>query len=136
MIEVIFNYLNHNDINPPATKEQIELAQEKLGVVFPARYVDFLLKSDGYEGLIGQAYIALWNIDDIVKRNEGYAVKEFAPHLVLFGSDGGDEAFAFDTSKSEFPIVITPFIGLGLEEENVIGNSFFEFIENLYNGCC
>ncbi len=134
MIENILYYLDKENLQSPATKEQIEITQEKMGILLPAEYVDFLLKSNGYEGSIGESYVAIWNIEELITLNDAYEVKEFAPHLILIGSDGGGEAYGFDTRSKEFPIINTQFIGMGMEDEIVLGHSFNEFIETLYNG--
>ncbi len=63
--------------------------------------------------------------------NEVYCVREFAPGLVLFGSNGGDTAYGFDTRREGLPIVDVPFIGMGFEEATLIGRSFVEFLAGL-----
>ena len=68
----------------------------------------------------------------MISLNEEYAVKEFAPYLVLIGSNGGEEVYAFDTRRTDLPIVVTPFTGIGIEEK-LIAHSFAEFIENSFN---
>ena len=132
-MEKVFSYLRNEGLCPPASQEQIKMIEKKLGVALPTQYIDFLLHSNGYEGIVGKSYLVLWKIENLVMLNEEYAVNEFAPYLVLIGSDGGGEAYAFDTRMNGFPIINTPFIGLGLEEETIIGNSFSEFFENLFN---
>jgi hypothetical protein len=92
-----------------------------------------LLTNDG-EGTIGEdSYLRLWKIEELIESNEGYAVEEFAPGLIIIGSDGGDIAYGFDF-RSEFPLLIeVDFIGMDLEEPFYSTGSFFEFIEYLYN---
>jgi hypothetical protein len=51
-----------------------------------ADYVDFMLTSNGGEGLIGGSYVVLWPIEDLLERNADYRAAEFAPGLLLFGS--------------------------------------------------
>jgi hypothetical protein len=43
-----------------------------------------------------------------------YAIREFAEGLVIFGSDSGGTAYAFDTRYEETTIVEVPFIGMDL----------------------
>lgn len=129
----VLRYLSNRDLRSPATMNKLDEVQKSLGINLPEQYANFMSLSNGYEGLIGNSYVAIWKIEDLVGLNEGYAVKEFAPHLIIFGSDGGGEAFAFDITK-EMQIVNTPFIGLGLEDEKVIAKVFDEFIEKIYYG--
>jgi hypothetical protein len=60
-------------------------------------------------------------------------VNDFAKGLVLFGSDGGDKAHAFDTRTNELNIVTVPFIGMDLEEVNTCSNTFNGFLQYLLN---
>ena len=126
----ILDFLNVEDVRSPAKQEEIEMAQEVIKVDLPEQYVNLLLLTNGYEGFIGKSYISLWKIEELVELNDAYGVKEFAPNLVLFGSDGGGEAYAFDASK-DMVIINIPFIGLGLEKESILAETFNEFIKNL-----
>jgi hypothetical protein len=53
--------------------------------------------------------------------------------LLLFGSDGGGQAFAFDTRSAANPIVCVPFVGMELKEALPIASSFTGFLEELFN---
>ncbi|MFZ2165944.1 MAG: SMI1/KNR4 family protein [Propionibacteriaceae bacterium] len=111
----------------------LQQALSDLRVTPPEDYLQFMLASDGAEGAVGEGYVQLWSAGELVELNEGYGVKEFAPGLVLFGSDGGDEAFAFDTSTSPARIVNVPFIGMAREEATVLGSTFAGFLSTLAN---
>ena len=92
-----------------------------------------MAESNGAEGGVGKhAYLALWRIEDIIPRNEGYAVSEFAPGLILFGSDGGGEAYAFDVREAVPIIVEVPFIGMGGDEAKRCGASFLSLLQYLH----
>lgn len=75
--------------------EIISELENKLRVKFPIDYIEFMLFSNGYEGSIGESYIAIWLIEELIEANESCEVEEYTPGLILFGSDGGEEAFAF-----------------------------------------
>jgi len=69
----------------------INEVEEVFGIKFPCEYVDLMKITNGVEGKIGEnSYIAIWQIENIIQYNKGYAVEEFAPGLLIFGSDGGD----------------------------------------------
>jgi hypothetical protein len=115
-----------------ATREAIDLASTALGVTFPADYVAFMLESDGGEGRLGLgAYIALYPVGELLAKNKAYAVDEFAPGLVLFGSDGGGIAFAFDKRRVPAELVEVPFIPMSLDEVKVLGADLLTFLRSL-----
>jgi hypothetical protein len=111
---------------------EITSGEKNLDFNFPEDYKNFLISANGAEGPIGeQAYIVLWNLNDLLEQNEGYNVKELAPELVLFGEDGGGEVFAFDRKSKH--IVQTTLIGIGTDPKLVISRSFTDFVENYEN---
>ena len=59
-------------------------------------------------------------------------MEEFAPGLLLFGSDGSGDAFAFDMRGPGMPIVRVPFVGMDLSEVEAIAGDFVEFLQKLY----
>ncbi|OSA97880.1 UNVERIFIED_ORG: hypothetical protein B2H98_06495 [Clostridium botulinum] len=118
----------------PAKKLQIDKLQELLDCELPKDYINFMLSSNGGEGWIGQnSYLMLWRLEDILELNIKYNTFELIPGLLIFGSNGGIDAYAFDTRLKAIPIVNVPFIGMNLNEVNYIGDTFEEFLENLYN---
>jgi cell wall assembly regulator SMI1 len=98
------------DSNPPATAEAVSEAEAALGRPLPTHYRRFLLEADGCEGGLGDGYVALWHVDDLAELNAAYAVDEFAPGLLLVGSDGGDTAYALDLNREHAPVVALPFV--------------------------
>lgn len=113
-----------------ALVDEIQAVAASLGVPPPADYVAFMTESNGADGPIGQTgYLALWPIEQLVDLNRAYAVHEFAPELALFGSDGGDTAYAFE--KRTGNIVSVPFVGMAFEERALLGTSFVEFLEQI-----
>jgi hypothetical protein len=93
--------------------------------------VIYIGTSNGGDGPIGEnAYLSLWHIEQLVSLNDAYHVSEFAPSFVLFGSDGGDTAYAFDR-REPGRIVALPFVGMRDDAAEVLGSSFAEFLERL-----
>lgn len=125
-------YLNDWNLKDPANKETISEVEKSIGFTLPNQYKEFLLHSNGIEVSIGQnSYLVIWPINDLIELNNAYEVAEFAPGLILFGSDGGDTAFAFDSRVEGLPIVEVPFIGMALEEIVKSGETLIEFLNNL-----
>src|SRR5262245_52553644 len=79
-------------LNSGASKDLVKEIQSKLGNSLPKEYVDFMTQSNGAEGNVGNSYLVLWPLEEIGPLNEAYEVDEYAPGLLLFGSDGGGEA--------------------------------------------
>ncbi|MGM2731314.1 hypothetical protein ACS2QU_26525 [Bacillus cereus group sp. Bce005] len=93
-----------------------------------------MLESKGAEGAIGEnGYLQLWSFDILIQHNEVYEVKEFAPGVTLFVTDGGNVAYGFFEKSGETQIIEIPLIGMDLNEMEVIGVTFNDFIDYLYN---
>lgn len=111
----------------------LNAVESQLGVSLPLEYADFLKYSNGAEGTIGEnSYLVLWRIEELVPLNKAYAVSEFAPGLLLFGSDGGGAGYAFDTRSGTPPILEISFIGMDLNDTKLRGRTFIEFLEYLH----
>jgi hypothetical protein len=103
-----------------------------LDIDWPDDYAAFMHSTDGGEGWVGENYIAFWSATELVEYNRDNQVHEYAPNLVIFGSDGGGEAFAFDRSKQPPAIVMVPFIGLDAPVPQ--GATFTDFLARLLAG--
>lgn len=126
--------LEKMELNQPASIETLEEVQAKLKVRFPTDYIEFMLESNGAEGQIGSnSYLTVWPAEQIIPLNDGYAVSEFTPGLVYFGSDGGGMAYAFDFRGTTPLIVEFPFDSIKIDDVKFCGNTFSDFLEYLYN---
>jgi hypothetical protein len=115
------------NFNPPANAESIAEAERQLGVRLPDSYRDFLLRSNGGTGFIGPlGYLMLWSAEELGESNDDYGVRECAPGFVLFGSNGGGEAYALDYEDPELRVVWLPFIGMERDVAWPIAASFAE----------
>ncbi len=116
----------------PAGASSIRQFEMESGFRLPGDYVQFLRKTNGGEGFVGNAYLILWRIEELLEMNRDYQVAEFAPGLFLFGSNGGGEAFAFDMRSDAMPIVSVPFVGMELSSILAIAPNFKAFLEALF----
>jgi hypothetical protein len=115
-----------------ATPEAILNLVSSLGFQPPEEYLEFLRYTNGAEGPIGdERYLVIWPVEEVAPLNEGYAVSEFAPGLFLFGGDGADTGYGFDTRVSGVPVVETPLIGMSRDELQPRARTFFEFLDAL-----
>lgn len=114
-----------------ASEEVVQSAIASLPVELPGDYFDFMRRSNGAEGSLAGTYLQLWPLETLVRRNALYAVDEFAPGLVLIGSDGGGTAYALMRTPEGVVFVEVPFIGMALDAVRVRGDSFAEFVEGI-----
>jgi hypothetical protein len=124
-------FVRKRDRNPPAPLSEVARFVSQLAARLPEDYLAFLKEANGAEGGVGQnaKYLVLWQVGDIMRKNAEYHVEEFAPHLLLFGSNGGGEAYAFKLTADPVTVVSVPFIGM--DEEVEWGSTFGEFLQRL-----
>ncbi len=128
----ISNLLRDFERQKGATDEGISAGESQLGVSLPAEYVDFLKLTNGGEGFIGGGYAQLWPIEELYSQNQKYQIREFIPGLLVFGSNGGGEAFGFDTRAQDWQIVQVPWIGEGWKDAQPLGPTFDQFLKHLF----
>lgn len=98
---------------PPGSASDSDIAavQEAAGKRLPLDFVALLKNHGGAEGWIAGTYVALWPASKIVEYNRALDSSIYAPGLLLFGTDGGDEAFALDMSNGYW-VVVVPLVGM------------------------
>jgi SMI1 / KNR4 family (SUKH-1) len=116
-----------------ATDAAIAESERQLCATLPAEYAQFLKLTNGGEGFIGKsAYLLLWSIEELASTNWSYEVQKYAPGLLLFGSDGGGEAYGFDIRNPQAPIVQVPFVGMDWSLARPMGETFSSFLKRLH----
>jgi hypothetical protein len=92
-------------------------------------YFEFLSRHNGAEGFLGtDRYIVLWSDLQLRELNEAYGVEDFAPSVLLIGTDGGDTAYGIDDATGRY--VSVPIVGMSREALKDEGASFEEFLAN------
>lgn len=105
----------------------LERAERTLGLQrLPAEYRSWCCEHDGAEDSVGDVYLVLYSVDDVVEAS--LQMREFVPGIVVIGSDGGGELFAFDGRSADSPIVMVSAIGLGWGDSIVQAKTFDEFM--------
>lgn len=122
--------------NAGASKEALQSLTEAIGVSLPGEYLDWMRISNGGEGFLGPvSYLMLWPAEEIRERNHRLEVSKLMPGFVLFASNGGDAAYAFDTrsgAPSSMPIIEIPYVDIGVEgASRARGSGFRAFLEDL-----
>ncbi len=110
------------------------LAAEKVLKTLPADYKAFLVEVGAGSGPVGTSHLNLWRADELIENNAGYGLGEYASGLVLIGSNGGGEAFGFDTRRTPPSVVMVPFVSSGWEDALTIASSFEAFLDRLGAG--
>ncbi|MGO9163052.1 MAG: SMI1/KNR4 family protein [Streptosporangiaceae bacterium] len=126
-------FLDNLNLRPAAAEDAIAVFERTSRKKLPAEYREFLKISNGGEGFIGKvAYVILWGVDELAPMNEAYEIEDYAPGLLIFGSDGGGEAYGFDTRNPDCITVQVPFVGMAWDLARPMAKSFNGFLEQLY----
>lgn len=132
MSTVIEGLLSETEMQPPCPPDELADFTEMVGPVPHRDYLEFIARHNGCDGPVGtEGYIGLWPIDEVISGTEQANTEEFAPGLLLFGGDGGNEAFAFDRQDPAWPIVMVPLVGMSRKEMKFVAGTFTEFIRRL-----
>lgn len=116
-------------LNVGMSADELDAATQSLGVELPNDYRAFLQSSNGGQGFLGQNYVIFWKAEELKPLNVGY---EVPLGLVLFGTDGGGEAYAFDSRERPWKVVQVPLIGMDDPRLAIpLGSSFTEFCRTL-----
>jgi hypothetical protein len=116
---------------PPATPEKIAKFATASRLTLPQDYTAFLKQANGGEGMVGpNAYLILFAVDELTSLNNAYQVEDYVPGLLIFGSDGGGEAYAFNT-RDTMRVVRFPFVGMDPSTVETLADDFTAFIEHL-----
>ncbi len=112
------------------TPQRVAEVEQALDASFPDDYVRFLVATNGGEGLVGEeGYGWFYSVEELLDANRSYKDFEQFAGLVIFGSDGGGEAFCFDSDGS---VVLVAYISG--PEDNVTIGPFKQFMRRLAEG--
>lgn len=128
LVELFDNFLLHEG----AKSAEIIEAYASLGMRPSAEYMAVLEFTNGGEGFIGQNYLRLYSTKELLAFNQAYQVSRFVPGLIIFGSTGYGEAYAFDTRHTPAKIVKVPFIPLDADLVEPLYADFGAFLHALF----
>ncbi|MFT3824003.1 MAG: SMI1/KNR4 family protein [Chitinophagaceae bacterium] len=122
---------NKNELNLPATNEEIASLERQLEIELPDGYKSFLKFTNGFEGLINE-FVARFDPADQIYQSTKDTCAEFFPWAIYIGTNCNVEMFVIDKRQIPFQFGLLPFIA---HEDDFIplGDSFEKFIERLYN---
>lgn len=129
----ILEKMKEMELNAPCNIEKLNTIEQKLNVVLPRQYMDFMQLHDGGEGPIGEyAYLAIWDLNEMLSFNQSSDINKYIFGLIYFASDRGGTLFAFDTNR-DMKIVELQADSIDYSEEvELIADSFEEFVEYIY----
>src|SRR6266566_5665103 len=94
------------ELNPPASAVEIDSFLQAVGRVPDMDYLEFMKEHNGGEGIIGDlGYLIIWSLSEALQNTQDYRIDDVRAGLLLFATDGGDKAFAFDRAQLNWPIV-------------------------------
>ena len=118
-----------------ATDEALDAAEAELSIEFPSDYRAMMRRVNGGEAWLGDSYVRIWSVEDFVETTSYFRAHTFPPVFTFFGTNGGGEAFAWDSRPDrKAHYIVIPFIVP--EEEAVVpcGNTLSEFFATLHGG--
>ena len=120
------------DRNPGASDQELQLLNNAADGLLPPDYIDWMRASNGGEGFLGPiSYLMVWPVDQVLERNCRLDIPQRMPGVILFGSNGGDAAFGFDTSTPSVRVVEIPYLDIGTAPGRVRAAGFTELLEAL-----
>lgn len=123
---------NKNELNSPATNEEIARLENQLEIEFPNDYKEFLKFTNGYAGLLNEFVVRFDPVDQIYQSTQDTCA-EFFPWAIYIGTNGNLEMFVIDKRQTPYQFGLLPYIA---DDNDFIplGGTFEKFIERLYNG--
>ena len=125
------DYAASNVFFPPAEISLIEMVEKSLGIKLPQDYVDFLLMTNGFDGMIGESYVVFEPIQKVEEYTASYC-GEFFPWAIYIGTDGGNEMYVIDKRGTNYNFGLLPYISNDKDFIN-LGATFEGFIKHLYD---
>ena len=117
-----------NKNNAP-TLDEVGTFLKTINFNLPNGFIDFFKETNGADISTDDSYCLLWPLTDMVQLNMEYNVSVYAPEFFIFGSDGGDTAYAIEMETGY--IFEMPFIGMSKQEAKIKSKSFIDFIDSI-----
>lgn len=121
---------------PGASRDDLNDAVHQFRGKLPRDYLDFMAAANGGEGWVGPTrnFLILWRLIDLWSLNRCYQIDIFAPGLIIFGSSGWGDAYAFDRRPGAPLVVTMPFAEMKLENVTPVSTTFLGFLKALSEG--
>ena len=109
----IYKMINNNyliDFEKNSGIEENHLNSLQFPVQLPNDYLDLLKNFNGGNGTVGEEYLILHKVEELIKINKDYKIAEFDNKFFIIGSNGSGELIALDTRKKNPIYVLIPYI--------------------------
>jgi hypothetical protein len=129
--EALLPLIERLEVRPPADVAPLHALAAKLDIVLPVDYVEYMTRSNGGTGPVGEGWIELWPVSRIVDVGE----TEGTPYqdLFAFAGDGANTVYGFDPRRGG-EIVEGDWIGLARDEVIPRGRTLTEFLQSISRG--
>ena len=119
--------------NSGAGAVEIDAFNGSLNAEAPADYLEFMRGANGGAGWVGGTanWLTLWSLSDVKRLHRAYLVRRFAPGMIIFGTNGYSDAFAFDTTIEPWPVIQLPFMEMNVDLSVNVAPSFLESLQAL-----
>jgi hypothetical protein len=115
-----------------APQHIVDEVQQQLGIKLPDDYLDFMRETNGAVGFVGSSFLRIYELEEIRPANQRLESDKFTPGLIVFGSNGGGLAYAYDMRARPVNIVEIDFVSIKSADAKLRGRSFEDFLEKLY----
>lgn len=132
VLEKLSNTFLVDEIEPPATLEEIERLQKFSNIDIPLDFIELMSLGTEIEIKVkNEIYIRFWGPAGCVDMNEAYQVRKYFPNSLAIGDDEGGGALIYLLGVDGFGIYYSRFSDLDIEGAVKISSSLTEFlIEN------
>jgi hypothetical protein len=90
---------NHDWVETPAGFDRRRIPAE-VREALPRGMTELLEEMGGGEGFIGDRYLRLYRLEELASLNEAYETDRWFPGGLVFGSDGGGQAYVAETASA------------------------------------
>jgi hypothetical protein len=94
----------------------------------------FLEQHDGGRGKVGTRPLILWSAEEIARKAQTEEVSLAIPGLLLFGTDGGAEAYGYLPRLRQRRYGRIPLIAAGVHEFEALADSLQALLDALAEG--
>lgn len=122
-----FQRLSDFELYPSVGENEINRAEEEMGLILPNVYKKLLQYTNGF---IKDDGVVIFGIDIINERNKTYEVGEYAEGYVAVGSNGGGKLFLMIASESATELIQVDSGVMNLKYATVVSESFVRWIND------
>ena len=129
ILDKISNIFSVDEIESPATLEEIEMLQKFSKIDIPLDFIELMSLGTEIEIKVkNEMYVRFWRPSGCIDMNEAYEVQKYFPKSLAIGDDEGGGALIYMLGKDGFGIYYSRFSDLDIEEAVKITSSLTEFL--------